>query len=122
MIPDPERNCILDIYILITDVKNFETMQKLYKLVDAEIKINLDPKRHHYEKLRGSPKSDRSNASENFRENYELPKKFTFNDIKDCLNGYARIISYESVYCDYYNKDLSLLQIVKIDEGMHQNG
>ena len=34
MIPDPENNQILDIYILMEDVKNFETMQKLRTLFD----------------------------------------------------------------------------------------
>lgn len=118
MIPDPENMQILDIYILITDVKNFEIMQKLYKLINAELPIKLDPKRHHYEKLNGSPKSTRSNASENFRENYELPKNYTFADIASSLNGYARMITYTSVYNEYYNKDLSLLQIRKIEEGL----
>ena len=114
MIPDPENNQILDIYIIMEDVKKFETMQKLRTLFDIQTTTMVDRRKHHYEAAYNSARSGNKSVDE--------PYDFTFSEIKDSLNGCARIVTYEAVFGDCYSKDVSLLQVQKIEEGMFKNG
>ena len=72
----------------------------------------VNRKKHHYDAT--TPRSDKKQGDE--------ACEFTFSEIKDSLNGCARIITYEAVFGDCYSKDVSLLQIQKIEEGMFKNG
>ena len=68
MVPDPERNQILDIYILMEDVKKFETMEKLRTQFDIKTTTMVDRIKHHYENI--SPRTQNKTDNE--------PNNFTF--------------------------------------------
>lgn len=111
MIPDPENNVIYDIYILMEEITKFEILNKLNKVFDQQTSLS-HRKRQKYENNYVTVRSNKNDK--NFgEENVNL----IFSDLSECLDGIARIISYTPVFGDCYSKDVSLLQIQKIEEG-----
>ena len=96
-LPDPENNQIIDLYIIMEDVKKFEDMQYLKELFskDDSTKRSSAPvdNRKKINQLEQGEEGSRK-SSERRANKKKSAKEITFSDIKESITGCARIIKY----------------------------
>ena len=133
---DTKENRVLDIFILLENVANYEDIEKLRTLYDIETTTQANRIRFQSETARMSSLqlglNRQSSSVQPCLSKNEFPLSFTYNDIKESLNGIARIVIYNYVDLSGSKSEVQVsndtkldntnLKILRIEEGTFKNG